>query len=309
MFRCKPSAGLLSLVVVVALGSSACAGRQAVWKQDPQPATPTTQAPAAAPAAGVAPAASDPIAQGDASWEQRTTPEAVRQAIAAWEKAAEGQPKNLDLLVKLTRANYFLADGYLRADETAYLEHMDKAVGWGERAIVAASPEFEQRMRSGAKLHEAVKVVPATGVPAMYWYASALGKWAKKKGFAVLLGQKDNVKATMDRCLELDPNYFYGGPHRYFGAYYAIAPAFAGGDLEKSKVHFNKSLEIAPVYLGTKVLWAQELSVKQQDEQTFEKLLGEVLDAPDEIIPELRPETLVEKAKARELMAQKADLF
>jgi len=124
----------------------------------------------------------------------------------------------------------------------------------------------------------------------MYWYASALGKWAKKKGFAVLLGQKDNVKATMDRALELAPDYFYGGPHRYFGAYYAIAPSFAGGDLEKSKVHFKKSLEIEPNYVGTKVLWAEELAVKQQDEETFDRLINEVLQTPDDVIPELVPD-------------------
>ena len=174
--------------------------------------------------------------------------------------------------------------------------------------MIAASPEFESKMRDGAKYPEAVKSVPKEGVPAMYWYASSLGKWAKKKGFAVLVGQKDNVKSTMDRCLELDPEYFYAGPWRYFGAFYAVAPSFAGGDLNKSVEHFKKSLELQPDYVGTKVLWAAELATKQQDEDTFDKLLNEVLATPDDVIPELKPETIVEKQKARELLAQKDDL-
>lgn len=282
--------------------SAGCAGRKAVWtdKGQSSPAQPTQ-------AAGEETASL--IAEGDAKWEQRTDPANIRAAIAAWEKAADADPSNAELLVKLTRANYFLADGFLRHDDKEYLKVMDLGVKWGERAMVAASSEFEAKMRGGTKYPEAVKVMPKEGVPAMYWYASSLGKWAKKKGFAVLLGQKDNVKATMDRALELDPEFFYGGPHRYFGAYYAIAPGFAGGDLEKSQVHFKKSLEISPDYIGTKVLWAENLSVKQQDEETFDRLLAEVLAAPDNAIPELTPEIMVEKQKAKELMAQKNDLF
>jgi tetratricopeptide (TPR) repeat protein len=282
--------------------SAGCAGRKAVWSEKGEgPSTQATEA------AGDEVAAL--IAEGDAKWEQRTSAENIQAAIAAWEKAVEAEPNNAELLVKLTRANYFLADGFLRHDDKKYLEVMDLGVKWGERAMVAASPEFEEKMRGGTKYPEAVKVMPKEGVPAMYWYASSLGKWAKKKGFAVLLGQKDNVKATMDRALELDPEYFYGGPHRYFGAYYAIAPSFAGGDLEKSQVHFKKSLEISPAYIGTKVLWAENLATKQQDEEAFDRLLAEVLEAPDDGIPELAPELMVEKQKAKELMQQKNDLF
>jgi tetratricopeptide (TPR) repeat protein len=288
-----------ALVAVLLLASLGCAGRKAVWKEEPGQTA----------AATGGTAAPNAVAEGDAHWNNRTSAEEIKAAIAAWEKAAGDESKDVELLVKITRGYYFLADGYLRSNEKDYLAMMDKGVKWGERAMIAASPEFEKKMREGAKYPEAVKSVGKEGVAAMYWYASSLGKWAKMKGFAVLLGQKDNVKATMDRCLQLDPNFFYGGPHRYFGAYYAIAPSFAGGDLEKSKVHFKKSLEIEPNYVGTKVLWAGELAVKQQDEETFEKLLNEVLAAPDDAIAELKPEIQVEKQKAKELLAQKDDLF
>lgn len=286
---------VLALAILMPLG---CAGRKAVWNQDPAEAS-----------NGAGGDTASATAAGDEHWAKRTSPDEIRAAIAEWEKVAEADPKNLDVMIKLTRGHYFLADGYLRDNEKEYLATMDVAVKWGERAMVAASPDFEAKMRDGGKIPEAVKVVPKAGVPAMYWYASALGKWAKKKGFAVLLGQKDNVKATMDRCLELDPEFFYGGPHRYFGVYYAVAPAFAGGDLAKSKVHFNKSLELEANYVGTKVLWAAELAVKEQDEETFERLLNEVLAAPDDAIPELVPEIAIEKAKAKQLLAEQEDLF
>lgn len=285
------------LLATLILSLPACAGRKAAWQNTGGNGK-----------AGTGDAAAQ-IAEGDKHWTNRTDPNEIRAAIKVWEQVAAADPKNFEVLVKLTRANYFLADGYLRNDEKEYLRTMDLGVKWGEKAMIASSPEFEAKMRSGGKFPEAVKLVPKAGVPAMYWYASSLGKWAKRKGFAVLLGQKDNVKATMDRALELDPNFYYGGPHRYFGAFYAVAPAFAGGDLEKSKVHFNKSLEISPQYVGTKVLWAQELAVKQQDEETFDKLLAEVIATPDDVLPDVKPEILVEKQKARELLAEKDEHF
>lgn len=293
------------ILVAVSMALTACSGRKAVWEGD------SSKPPVAGDTGAAGDATPDAVAAGDAKWAERTSAANVRAAIAEWEKAAEGDPNNAELLVKLTRAHYFLADGYLRAeaDEKEYLKTMDKGVKWGEKAMVAASPEFSKAMADGKKFPEAVKLVGKDGVPAMYWYASSLGKWAKKKGFAVLLGQKDNVKATMDRCLELDPTFYYGGPHRYFGAYYAIAPAFAGGDLEKSKVHFKKSLEIAPDFIGTKVLWAAELAVKTQDEETFDALITEIEGAKADAIPEVTPEQQVEKEKAAQLKAERDDLF
>lgn len=282
----------------IAIGMvSGCAGRKAAWEKGQ-----TSDGKGGGDAAAS-------IAAGDAHWAKRSDPNEIRAAIAAWEKAAQTDTKNVDLLVKLTRANYFLADGFLRADDKEYLKYTDIGVKWGEKAMQAASPEFDKKMREGAKLPEAVGVIPKEGVPAMYWYATALGSWAKRKSFAVLLGQKDNVRAIMTHVLELDPNYFYGGPHRYFGVFYAVAPAFAGGDLKKSKEHFEKSLQLAPNYLGTKVRWAEELAVKEQDEATFDKLLNEVIAAPDDAIPELTPEIMVDKQKAKELLADKDDKF
>lgn len=294
--------GLSLCVAGLALSIGAgCAGRKAAW-QDKN----TENADSATATA----AESDPnMAAAEGHWAKRTDPNEIRQAISSWEKAVEANPKNVEALSMLVRANYFLADGYLRGDEKAYLEHMDKAVGWGEKALIAASPEFEEKMRNKAKFYEAVTVVGKEGVPAMYWYSAALGKWARAKSFAVLVGQKDNVKAAMDRVMELDAGFFYAGPDRYFGAFYSVAPAFAGGDLDKSQEHFDKSLAVAPNYLGTKVLMAENLAVKLDDEDKFKAWLQEVLDGDPKGIPELEPEALVEQQKAKELLENIDEYF
>ena len=115
------------------------------------------------------------------------------------------------------------------------------------------------------------------------------------KGLAARLAVKDKVKAVMARALELDPNYYYGGPDRYFGAFHILAP---GGVMEKSKAHFEKSLELAPNFPGTKVLMAELYAKKADDKALFEKLLDEALATPDDAVPGMEPEIRNEKDKA-----------
>jgi tetratricopeptide (TPR) repeat protein len=290
-----------------------CAGRTAYWE--------------AKPSAAADAAAADVVADAGAeeAWAGRGEEANVRKAIAGWEgvlgcEAGDGSPESrckkvtvdastVKVMSDLTHAYYFLADAFLRDKEDAYLTTMDRGVWWGERALAGASPEFAQKMADKAKFYEAIKVVPAEGIEAMYWYAACLGKWAKRTSFAVLLGQKDNIKATMERVLELDPDFFHGAAHRYFGAYYAIAPGFAGGDPKKSEEHFAKSLEKAPYYLGTKVLIAEHLATKLDDEDRFKKELQEVIDADPNATAGLEPESKIEQEKARELLDNMDEFF
>ena len=128
----------------------------------------------------------------------------------------------------------------------------------------------------------------------------------------MLVGQKDNVKATMEHVLATGgEEWFHGAAYRYFGAMYAIAPKFAGGDMEKSKESFEKSMSLAPYYIGTKVLMAEHYMTKVDDEEGFKKLLGEVLAFdPKEVEQyDLVPEVLVEQQKAKELMENMDEYF
>lgn len=301
--RPQPWPNRLTCVAALALAGFGCAARSDRWMGAGQPEVVAT-----APTIDLT-AVTALVRTGDEHWRARNDEVHLRRALNAWGQAAAYSPDDAELLVKLTRGHYFLADAYLRANEDAYLAELDQAVQWGQRALNAVSPEFEKRMAAGMPFQEAVAFIPKAGVPAMYWYASALGRWAQHRGFGGVMGNKDDVKAAMDRCLHLQPDYYFGGPHRYFGAYYAVAPTLAGGDAEKSKVHFQRSLAIAPDFLGTKVLWAAELAVKERDEETFEKLLNEVLASSPEILADVEPEGRVEQAKARELLAHKDDLF
>lgn len=297
--------GVGSVLGLALMASTGCGGRKAAWEETtPEKVT----ASSAQSAADSLQATKD---AGEAAWLERDNEGKLREAIAAWEKVVEAEPKNTDAWVKLTRALYFLADGHIRfhpgeASEDEMLATFEKSVTAAERGLLALSEPFAAKMRDGAKIEEAAKTLDKSGVPLLYWRASSLGKWASAKGFATLLSHKDEIKDIMQVCLDKDPEYFYYGPNRYFGVFYARAPSFAGGDLAKSRENFDKSLAGNANYFGTHTLMAEDLAVKAQDRKLFDTHVEYVLKGDPNVIPEIAPENRVEQRKA-ELLKKRAD--
>lgn len=281
-----------------ALAVSGCATYQAKWDEKvTAPATPSDAATAA-------------LTEGDAAWEARADKSKLTEAISKWEAAFEKAP-SADLAAKLSRAHYLLGDGYLALEgntEGRDAEYQ-KGLDWATRSLTIAAPDFAKAMTEGKKHAEAISLAPKEAVPGMYWYATNLGKWAAGKGFATRLRYKDDIKATMDQVKKLDEMYFYAAPWRYFGSFEAVTAGLAGGSLEKSETNYKKAVELAPNYLGTKVLWAEYLCTKKQDKETFKKLLEEVIAADAKVDPAIAPENGIEQQKAKKLLAEIDEKF
>ena len=250
-------------------------------------------------------------AEGDAAWADRIDEAANRLALEKWEKALEANPQSFELMTKLARGYYFLGDNHLRlkGDTEGMKALFEKGVATGEKAMVASSPEFEKRVKAGEKPEQAVDSIPKEGQPAMYWYSVCLAKWGKEQGFSTILKFKGRIFSIMTRVLELDPNYFHGAPHRYFGAYYSVAPGFAGGDMEKGREHFEKAIAIDPAYLGTRVLYAQFWAEKEDEEELWYEQLNAVMSADPNVNPDIAPENIFEQRKAKARLATSDDLW
>ena len=103
------------------------------------------------------------------------------------------------------------------------------------RSVHGREQGLQRLMSQGNETERtAIRVMQVDDAGCVYWAASALGKWAKLKGFATLLKHKDTAKAYITRVEELDANFLCGSD-RYFGAVYAVAPSFAIGDLDKAE--------------------------------------------------------------------------
>lgn len=293
-----------SSLLAVALAGGCGTTREAKWDDQQAPKAD------AAPDAGDRAAAL--IAEGDALWAERLDKAKLQQAIAKWEEAAT-LSESADLAVKLSRGHYLLADGHfaLEGDVENRDAHYTKGLDWAEKAIQLTAPEFVAAVKAGEKHRDAIKKAPKEAVPGMYWYATNMGKWATSKGFATVLRYKDDIKATMDHVMALDSGYFYAAPYRYFGAYEARTAGIAGGSLQKSEEAFQKSVELAPHYLATKVLWAEYLCPKQGEggKETAKRLLEEVIAADPNALPDVAPENTIEQKKAKALLAKLDEMF
>ena len=217
-----------TLVCAVACGT----GRKSQWEGAALPA-----------AAAAAPAPETTASAAEAAWGQRGDRASLERAIQLWETEVAASPDRAATWARLSRAYYLLADGHLRTlgpSNEQYLTAFEKGTAAGERSLAVQSPEFKTRVNGDEKVEDAIRVVGRDGIPAMYWYAVNLGKWSRAKGIAALLGNKDRVRGVVSRVLELDESFFYGAPHRFFGAYWALLPI--GRDLDKSRQHFEKSL-------------------------------------------------------------------
>jgi hypothetical protein len=251
------------------------------------------------------------VAAGDAAYAARADRAQLETAIAKYAAAVQLKDDDWQTYEKLSHAYYLLADGWIYfegdAKKTELLATYEKGYTAAQRGLAALSPELEQRLATGVDLKDAVALIDAPGVGLMYWYATNLGKWGNTQDITVVLKYKERIFNIMTRVESLDVNYFHGAPLRYFGAYYAIAPSFAGGDLDKSWAYFQRAIEHEPKYLATYNLIAENLAPKKQDEAMFDDAINKVLAAPLDAIPGLEAEAAIEKKKAELLKKRRAD--
>ena len=267
----------------------------------------TTQPAGSQPASQPASPADATFKQAEEKWAKRDDAASLKEALALYEKVIKLDPGHRQALVRLARGYYLYAYGYTKTDEELLTAH-DKGARWGER-IMGLRAEFRAKMKAGEKDYENLNLAQKEDVPGIYWSYGNLGKWSVKKGFTTVLKNKNKLKAFISRVAELDPAYYYGAGDRGLGAFYAKAPSFAGGDLDKAKAHFDKSLKIEPNYFGTKVLMAQYYATKKQDKALFKKLLEEVLAGDVNVLPDVIPMQKIEQRHAKELLAQIDDKF
>jgi len=251
---------------------------------------------------------SDAAGQAEALWAERLDPAKLQSSLDKYEEMYNADPTNRELAVRLTRGYYLMGDAH-KTEMPEKLAEWEKSIAWGKRCI-ALNGEFTALLEKGDESEEtAVVVATADDVPCLYWTATSLGKWAKASGLAKTLKHIGTVKAYIARVEELDATFYFAAADRYWGAYYAAIPSFAGQDLDKSKVHFDKAIAAAPGNLATQVLLAEYWAVKTQNKAVFQETLNKVLASDANAVPALVPENTIEQKKAKNLLASMDDLF
>jgi TRAP transporter T-component len=249
------------------------------------------------------------LTQADALWEQRADEGKLQEALARYEDALTADPKSRHALEQLTRGWYFWGDAFT-GDKDVKVERWGKAIEYGTRCL-ALNEDIGRQIAQGAKEKDAIAAATKDDIGCIYWTATALGKWGKIQSLSKTLKHLPTVKAYVAKVEELDPSFYHYAPARYWAAYYAALPSFAGQDLAKSAEYFDAAIKAAPYYLPTRVLRAEFLAVATQDVAMFDADLAEVLASDPNAKPEagITPENLKEIEKARALQARRLELF
>ena len=161
------------------------------------------------------------------------------------------------------------------------------------------------------KLQKELQSMDEDDLGALFWTASNWAKWIdmnrdKPEGIA----QLPRATALMQRVLEIDDTYYHGGAHMYFGVYYGARSPMFGGDFKKARYHFDRAREITDgKLLVPDLLQAQYLARQEFDLEDFHNRLTRIIEAPDDLYPELGLLNAVTKRKARLLLNKEQKWF
>jgi hypothetical protein len=248
------------------------------------------------------------IEGGIAALNRETDLELAENSIPTNLELLEGMigldPQNATLHTYAAQAYYGLAYGFNEDHRPA------RAAGFYIRGlrhgIIALELGGAQNLKATAvsDFEQQVSTMNKADVPAMFWTASNWAKWIDMhRDSAAALAELPRPTALMQRVLELQDDYYFGGAHMYFGVYYGARAPVLGGDFKKSREHFDRAREITDnKLLIPDLLQAQYLARQMLDHDDFVARLTRIIQAPDDLYPEIGLLNQIAKRKATMLL-------
>jgi len=224
----------------------------------------------------------------------------------------KADPENEKLLLSASRGFAFYSLAFIEGKDKErakyfYLKGKDYGLN-----ILKKNKQFNEALNKDVdSFNQALKVFVKNDVPALFWSGFSWGSWINLNlDSPEALVELPKVEFIMQRVLELDETYYYGGAHTFFGTAYGFRPPMLGGNLEKAREHFDKAGKIADgKFLLNYVYKARYYAVPIQDRNLFEAILQEVILAPPDILPEQRLVNEIAKVKAKEMLSQIDEFF
>lgn len=242
-------------------------------------------------------------------WDKRSNEKDAVLAVFFLDKAYHLEPDNLKLAILLSRAYHFQAY-YIETNkllkDSLYIQGANIALNILEKSMAYQQVYHEIEGDSMTKMIQSVAVVDQEYIDALYWWAANMGRYLSSRSVRERLDYRELTESVMHRVLSLEPDYFYSGPYRFFGALYARLP---GVELSRSEEYFDQAIRTNPNYLGSYVLRARFLHTKAGDKEKFIHDLEYVIRADPSLIPEVMPENLFEQKLAQKLLDQEDLLF
>jgi hypothetical protein len=223
----------------------------------------------------------------------------------------EAHPRNEKLLLAGARAYSSYAALFAEENRGKAKGLYLKGKHYGIRAL-SKKREFKELLpKSANEFEPCLKDFDKKDVPALFWTASCWGSWISLSTDSVeAMAEIPKVISMVQRVLELDEGFYFGGPHLFMGVYHASRPKAYGGDPEKARHHFEKAFELGQgKFLMAHVLFAKYYARQAFNRELFVSALEKVLGTPADSIPELTLLNTIAKHEAKRLLERVNDYF
>jgi len=240
----------------------------------------------------------------------------ARAAMPANLKLMEGMlledPGNIELLLYTAQGFYGYSYGFIETEDKARASDLyRRCYGYAQQAMSLRGFTVDPETAAPDTLRAAVAGAGKEDVPVLFWSASCLGKWVdmNRDNISGIAGLS-NVAILMQRVIELDETYYYAAAHLFFGVYYGGRAPMLGGDFALAEQHFERAAEINDnKLLLVDLLHAEFLDRQQLDQAAFHQRLVGILEAPDDLYPQMALINGISKYKAALLLESEADWF
>ncbi|MGD8630196.1 MAG: TRAP transporter TatT component family protein [Gammaproteobacteria bacterium] len=250
------------------------------------------------------------------SMNRETDLELARAAMPANLKLIEGMlledPQNEELLLYAAQGFYGYSYGFIELEDNERAQQLyRRCYDYAHRALHLAGLELNPETAAVAELESATANLGKEAVPALFWSASCLAKWIDlDRDDVSSVANLASAAILMQRVLELDDSFYYGGPHLFFGVYYGSRAPMFGGDFVLSEEHFQRADEINQHKLLIVDLLRAEYLYRQLLNQTaFHDTLQYIVDAPEGLYPEMALVNAISRQRAGYLLALEDEWF
>ncbi len=239
----------------------------------------------------------------------------VRQGIPSYLLLIDGMvqanPENQDLLLAGAQA-YASYASILGEDESSRAAQLIQKAKVQALKALELTPLFKGSLDKSIDLfQEKIAKTEKSQVPLLFSVGSIWGTWIAQGPEPVeAMADLPKVEALMDRVLQLDPGYYYGGPHLFKGILLSARPVQYGGDLKKADFHFQQAMSYSQgKFLMAQIYYAQYYAKQRLDRDLFVKTLNQVLSTPADIEPNLTLINTLAHEKAKTLLNQVDEFF
>ncbi|MEE9421583.1 MAG: TRAP transporter TatT component family protein [Gammaproteobacteria bacterium] len=240
----------------------------------------------------------------------------AESAIPANLKLMEGliaeDPGNTDLRTYAAQGFYGYAFGFTELDDARRASALyQRGFDHGVSALQEQGLKIDLQNSHPDKIKNAANKLSNKSVPALFWTASNWGKQIDlNRDDPTRLAQMSSVEALMQRVTELQPDYYYGSAHLFYGVYYGSRSPMFGGDFKQSELNFNRARAVSDSkLLIIDVLQAEYLERQRLNQENFHRLLTGVIETPVGSFPEMELVNQIARERARFLLEKEGEWF